>query len=414
MKFNIRQKLVGLTCLLVFLVGMAIGGFSVFKGRQQVRAAFEEQSRGMAQIVADGLTQDIFLGNLSGLHHRVEALLAHSSVTSIQIFDGSGNLQRSADKSSNKVSANKLMTLSREALSGNWKSHYDGDVLRISGPVILSGSVVGYLSVGFSLAKHEETLAAIFNDGISVVVLLLLFASVAAYLAARHFTAPILNMRDTARAIEAGSLSARAAVGRHDELGELGASLNSMAAFLESSQRTAQSAEEELRRGLDETRALQEVGQLILESKDSREVLEQVLQKTTTVCGFDFSTILAPNPDGNTPRAITAHGYRDPTNIERRSKQKINYGMTIIDAPLVLDSIQNTPGMRTLKKEGAVCALFVPIQSGGEILGFLQLANRSARVIGRDDIRLAEGFGRQIGIAIQKTKLADVGRCHLA
>ena len=414
MKFNIRQKLVGLTCLLVFLVGVAIGGFSVFKSRQQVRAAFEEQSRGMAQIVADGLTQDIFLGNLSGLHHRVEALLAHSNVTLIQIFDGSGNLQRSADKTDNKASANKLMTLPREALSGSWKSHYDGNVLRISGPVILSGSVVGYLSVGFSLAQHEETLAAMFNEGLSVAVLLLLFASVAAYLAARHFTAPILNMRDTARAIEAGTLSARAAVGGHDELGELGASLNSMAAFLESSQRLAQSAEEELRRGLDETRALQEVGQLILEAKDANDVLEQVLQKTTTVCGFDFSTILSPNPDGGAPRAIAVCGYRDAANIERRSKQKINFGMTVIDVPVLLDSIQDKPGMRTLKKEGAVCALFVPIQSGGEILGFLQLANRSAREIGQDDIRLAEGFGRQIGIAIQKAKLADAGRRHLA
>jgi len=87
----------------------------------QVRAAFEEQSRGMAQIVADGLTQDIFLGNLSGLHHRIEALLAHSSVTSIQIFDGSGNLQRSADKTGNKASAKALKEYAevRKAISAD-------------------------------------------------------------------------------------------------------------------------------------------------------------------------------------------------------------------------------------------------------------------------------------------------------
>ncbi len=168
-----------------------------------------------------------------------------------------------------------------------------------------------------------------------------------------------------------------------------------------------QSALDESSSGLEEIRVLQEIGQLILEAPDSRDVLEPVLQKTTAICGFDLGTILAPNPEGGALRALAAYGYRDAGNIERRSKQQSSYGMERIDQPVVLDNIQELPGLRTLKREGAVCALFVPIQSGAEVLGFLQLASRSVRPIGPDDIRLAAGFSRQIGIAIQKSKLAE-------
>jgi len=173
------------------------------------------------------------------------------------------------------------------------------------------------------------------------------------------------------------------------------------------------SAADEQTGGIEEIRVLQEVGQLILEAQDPKDILEPVLQKTTAVCRFDIGTILAPNSEGGALRALAAYGYRDAGHIERRSKQQSHYGMTLIDTPVVLENIQNMPGMRALKSEGAVCALFVPIRSGAEILGFLQLASRSARPIGPDDSRLAAGFSRQIGIAIQKSKLAEASASNL-
>jgi exopolysaccharide biosynthesis protein len=58
MKLNIKQKLIVFTCCLVFLVGIASAFFSIYESRKQVMATFAEQSRGVAQILADGLVAD--------------------------------------------------------------------------------------------------------------------------------------------------------------------------------------------------------------------------------------------------------------------------------------------------------------------------------------------------------------------
>jgi signal transduction histidine kinase/DNA-binding response OmpR family regulator/HAMP domain-containing protein len=415
MKLNIRQKLVAFTCALVAVIGGAFSLFAFLEGRKQLMEGFNQKSQGIAQVVASEFAKEIYARNRESLAERLKVTLAHPQVAYVNIFDGGGNLLFAADNRNKRSARDQTVALPSEALSDAWKSTFEVSTLRVDGPVLVDNTTpAGYLSMGFSTAALSAELTAIVKKIVVATMLLLLCGGGAVYFLARHFTGPIFAIRATALDIKSGNLAARVVSFADDELGELGNALNSITASIESSQLAAHSAQEELRRGLDETRALQEVGQLILESKDSREVLDPVLQKTTAVCGFDFGTILAPNPDGVTLRALAACGYRDAGNIARRSKQQTRYGMTVIDAPMVLDSIHDKPGMRTLKKEGAACALFVPIQSGGVILGFLQLASRSAREIDRDDIRLAEGFSRQIGIAIQKAKLADAGQRHLA
>jgi exopolysaccharide biosynthesis protein len=98
MKLHIEQKLIIFTCSLVLLVGIAIAMFSIYEGRNQVMATFAEQSRGMAQILADGLVQDIYFNNVTALRDRLRPTLAHPSVIQIHVFDSAGNLLYAADK----------------------------------------------------------------------------------------------------------------------------------------------------------------------------------------------------------------------------------------------------------------------------------------------------------------------------
>ena len=76
---NIRQKLMTLTICLVVMVVVAIALFSVYEGREKVMETFEEQSRGMAQILADGLVQDLYFRNISALDDRIKVTLAQPS-----------------------------------------------------------------------------------------------------------------------------------------------------------------------------------------------------------------------------------------------------------------------------------------------------------------------------------------------
>jgi PAS domain S-box-containing protein len=248
MKLNIKQKLIIFTCCLVFLVGIAIAMFSIYEGRNQLMATFAEQSRGMAQILADGLVQDIYFNDVTALRDRLHATLAHPSVIQIHVFDSAANLLYAADKTKEAKSSAEPIYLPSESLAGEWKSTPNGNFLRVDGPVLLHrATIVGYLSIAFSSQAVNRAVQEIFEDSALVTLLFLVVGCLGAVLTARSFSRPIFTVMSTAKEIEAGNLSARAVVATHDELGHLGASINSMAAAIEKSQTTATLAQEELR-----------------------------------------------------------------------------------------------------------------------------------------------------------------------
>ena len=172
-------------------------------------------------------------------------------------------------------------------------------------------------------------------------------------------------------------------------------------------------AEEVLRHGLNELRLLQEISQIILEAKDSHAVLTKVLQKAVTTCGYDLGTIILTTADGQLREALATYGYRDQRNTFLTAKRATDYHHSRLYSPVAIDNVQARDGLHRLKKEGVASVLLVPIQSGGETLGILQLASRTERSIGLNDIGIADGISHQMGIAIQKAKFAAESANHV-
>jgi PAS domain S-box-containing protein len=562
MKLNMTQKLMAFTCCLVFAVGAFIALFTISKGREQLMVTFEEQSQGTAKAFADGLVHDLQARNQSALSDRAKLTLIYPSVYRIDIFDRSGNLLESADRSKIGRGDGETVELPTARISRWWYSTFENEFLRIDGPVLIkNGGVAGYLSMVFSTRALHESMADIFRESAAVAIFCLFAGGLGAVLLARGFTRPICNIMETANQIEAGQLHARAAVERYDEIGRLGASINSMAGAIEKSQKATREAEENLRRlnteleqrvrqrtaeleeaernyrelvqsvqaivweadaktwkfsfvsqaaeailgypierwlaepdfwqstlhpedreravafclqmsssspghefeyralaadgrvvwlrdivrttfdaqgkparlrgvmiditerklaeekleaSFKELQLQQEVSLGILQANDSRAILDEVLKTCVTVCGFDLGSILLTKPEGEISEVAAAYGYADPANIRRQPGSGASERAKGLGGPAIVNDIQNVEGLRTLKKEGAHCALFLPIRSGPQILGLVQLASRSERVIQDTEIRLAEGICHQIGIAIQKAKLAEESRRNLA
>lgn len=562
MKLNITHKLIAFTCCLVFVVGAFIALFTIYKGREQLMVTFEEQSRGTAKALADGLVHDLHSRNQSALSDRAKLTLVSPSVYRIDIFNSAGKLLESADRSKIGRTDDEIVELPKARISRWWYSTFENEFLRVDGPVLIkNGGVVGYLSMVFSTQALHESMADIFRESAVVTILCLFAGGLGAVLLARGFTRPIYQIMATANQIEAGHLHARAAVERHDEIGRLGASINSMAGAIEKSQKATRAAEEELRqlnadleqrvrqrtaqledaernyrelvqsvqaivweadaktwqfsfvsqaaeailgypierwladpdfwqntihpedreraiafclqmsrknpghefeyralaadgrvvwlrdivrttfdaqgkparlRGVmiditerklaeekleasfKELQLQQEVSLSILQANDSRAILDEVLKVCVTVCGFDLGSILLTKPEGEISEAAAAYGYIDPANIQRQPSSGASERARGLRGPAIVNDIQGAEGLRTLKREGARCALFLPIRSGPQILGLVQLASRSERVIQDTEIRLAEGICHQIGIAIQKARLAEESRRNLA
>jgi len=158
----------------------------------------------------------------------------------------------------------------------------------------------------------------------------------------------------------------------------------------------------------------QEISAVILEASDPRTILGDLLKRCVIACGFDLGTTLVTDLEGNIIEVAATYGYNDPNNIKRQRKRQESRRVTRLRAPSIIANIQECDGLRTLKKEGARIGLFLPIQSGGQILGFVQLARRSECAISAAEIRLAEGICHLIGIAIQKARLANDSQRNLA
>src|SRR5678815_824028 len=81
MKLNIRHKLVGFACSLVVFVGVGVGLYAFTESREQFMAGFEQQSQGMAQVVANSLAQEMNATNVANLQSRLKVLLDHPNVS---------------------------------------------------------------------------------------------------------------------------------------------------------------------------------------------------------------------------------------------------------------------------------------------------------------------------------------------
>ncbi len=113
---------------------------------------------------------------------------------------------------------------------------------RVQRPLVIDGRTIGYLVVARP-QNPDDALAVAFlidqqqNIFIVAAISVLLSALAAAWLAT-HFRKPIRQLVEVARRLEAGQLDARLAIQRSDELGELAATFNHLAAKLEDTERS--------------------------------------------------------------------------------------------------------------------------------------------------------------------------------
>ncbi|MGZ8433962.1 MAG: ATP-binding protein, partial [Candidatus Binatia bacterium] len=166
-------------------------------------------------------------------------------------------------------------------------------------------------------------------------------------------------------------------------------------------------ANQALEASLERNGFLHDINQNILETDEPRAAMAEILGKLVSKSGFDFGTILLTDRDGAVIDVLADYGYRDPNNIVRKPRKEPTLRPVNLREYTFLENIQAGDRHRSLKNEGAQTALIIPLHSKRDTLGLLQLANRVARTVSVEEIKIAESVGRQIGIAIQRNKLFE-------
>jgi len=171
---------------------------------------------------------------------------------------------------------------------------------------------------------------------------------------------------------------------------------------------------DEAKRNAEAFRILSEVSQNILTSQDLKTTLQKILEETLAIGPYDLGAIRLVDAKTEMFEPVVSRGYQDPRNVESHRKKAgdLTSGRTFRDvmsrkAARVVEQVQQREGLRTLRKEGIQTAVLVPLCAEEEILGVLHVGCRTPRKFLPEEVHLLETIGKQIGIAVQKARLAQ-------
>ena len=125
-------------------------------------------------------------------------------------------------------------------------------------PIRMRGLPIGAVRLGISRAGVDRMLRDLAFKVLGVLFFLMLVGIGSIWRFSRRMVQPIQRLRDSAQAVQAGDLSQRVAVDRHDEIGELGSAFNAMTAELGRSRGELERKEELRARLLEQVITAQE------------------------------------------------------------------------------------------------------------------------------------------------------------
>ncbi len=225
---------------------------------------------------------------------------------------------------------------------------------------------------------------------------------------------PVRELEEGAKLVAQGNLEQKLKISTGDEIETLAGQFNQMAETLQMRQAETKRAEEALQARYSELATLHQVGQAILSSPDLKTTLEKILDKTVAAGSFDLGTILLVSPDDGRPEGVVSFGYRDLANVRRQPQEERSgrprFRAMAYKKPHIVENVLESDGMRTLKREGILSAITVPVCTEEMVLGIVQLGSRTPREFQPNEVRLLQAIASQMGIAVQKAHLYEQTR----
>jgi nitrate/nitrite-specific signal transduction histidine kinase len=225
----------------------------------------------------------------------------------------------------------------------------------------------------------------------------------------RRITQPIADLIRAAREVAGGNFDQRIQVSSGDELEEMAAQFNVMAAELQESYATLE------RRVSDRTRelaALNAIAAVVSRSLDMEEILQNALDMTLEVTAMEAGAALWLRPDDGLPTLVA---YRrlpdgllghvaqlaqgpDPTRSPRHTERPAVHH--ICEYPV-------GPLQQAAKRAGLQLIVTVPLMTKGRLLGTLNLVSSQLHSFSDEELNLLAGIGQQVGMAVENAQLYD-------
>jgi len=259
--------------------------------------------------------------------------------------------------------------------------------------------------------SESEALAASIEAqeaNIIVVIAAVIAASILGTLVVRQIVRPIEQLSQTARAIGAGHLAARAVIKGSDEITLLAQSFNAMTGQL---QNLIQTLEDRVTERVRDLTLASDVSRQITTELDSEKLLSTVAELTASAFGlYHVSIFLHDDAD----KILVLHQGSGETGQNMLTAGRLfsldHQGLVPTAArtrqPTLSNNVHDDPSHLTNPfLPHTQSELAVPIVYLGQLIGVLDLQARTVNRFREEDIRLMTTLAEQIAIAVQNAQL---------
>ena len=224
-----------------------------------------------------------------------------------------------------------------------------------------------------------------------------------------RITTPIEELIGAAREVARGKFGQTINVTTGDEIEELAQHFNHMSAQLRESYADLERKVASRTRDLSTLNAISAV---VSRSLDLDEILHDALGKTLEITGMEAGGAFRLN-EGSGILVLVAHQGLSDDLVQFVTHLPLKAGAAGHAAragePVAVDVAEISDGdLRGLcEKEGFKQVLSVPLMAKGKTLGIINLASRTQRVFGQEELSLLAGIGHQIGVAVENACLYE-------
>lgn len=244
----------------VLVVSTVMAGLIFMVERHQRSAIIEETER-RGEVLARNLAAmsygPLLLYNYTALEQSVARMAGEADVVYAVVLDSDGKVAAHSRNAArvgellpgevDRAAARALEPLRQDTVDRRRGAAYDFAV-----PVLVNDQKWGTVRIGLSKARMQSQISRTRSELALLMLVTTLVAACAAAVVARRISRPVQELANGAVAIARGELNQRIEPATDDEIGHLAAAFNHMAAELARQHAALESANTELRRGLEE------------------------------------------------------------------------------------------------------------------------------------------------------------------
>jgi PAS domain S-box-containing protein len=228
------------------------------------------------------------------------------------------------------------------------------------------------------------------------------------YMGTIRIVTPIVQLNDQARKFSEGDLTQRSKIERRDEIGVLARSFNTMGDQLSDLYRSLESKVEE------RTRQIQiatDIAQTAVDADNLGNIVRVASEQVVEKFGYSFASILLLDDNR---RQIVLQGTSDPQDkahlvknfrLLMTEESVISRVISHNEAEIIEISAEGTGGQPGLVQPGTLSELVVPISSGNQVIGAMDIQTNKAFAFDSNTVNVFQTLTHQIAAGILRLQL---------